>query len=59
MDILRSNCTLLNAQPEHAAAKREQQADTGTYGDDAFWLGMAHLTILALCLVLERYDCYL
>ena len=59
MDILRSNCSLLNAQPEHAAAKREQQADTGTYGDYAACPGMSHLTILALCLVLERYDCYL
>jgi hypothetical protein len=49
----------LNAQPEHAAAKREQQADTGTYGDYAFCLGMSHLTILALWFVFNRYDCHL
>ena len=59
MDILRSNCSLLNAQPEHAAAKREQQADTGTYGDYASCTRIAHLTILALLLLLEWDDCHL
>jgi len=48
IDIRRGNCSLLNRQTEQTAAKREQQADTGTYGDYAFCLGMSHLSILAL-----------
>jgi hypothetical protein len=36
----------LNAQPEQATTKYEQQADTGTYGDDAGCLGMAHNNVL-------------
>jgi hypothetical protein len=33
---------LLNGQPEQTAAKSEQQADTGAYGDNAHCLGMLH-----------------
>jgi hypothetical protein len=59
VDIRRGNCSLLNAQPEQATAKHEQQADTGTDGDYAFCLGISHLTILSLWLMLDRYDCHL
>ena len=59
IDILRSNHALLNCQTEHAAAKHEQQAYTGTYGDYTHCLGMSHRIIQALWLVLDRYDCYL